>query len=130
MFLPTGTMCNVIALRLHVRPGGDEVLLDRTAHPLNFEAGGSAQLSGAILTPLEGDGGIFTAAQVEAAVRAPDLHAPRTRVVSVEQTTNIGGGRVWPLGRDAGGAGGGTSARAAHPPRRRAAAERGRGVAV
>ena len=98
VFLPTGTMCNEIALRLHVRPGGDEILLDRTAHPLNFEAGGPAQLSGAILTPLEGDGGIFTAAQVEAAVRAPDLHAPRTRVVSVEQTTNIGGGRVWPLG--------------------------------
>jgi threonine aldolase len=97
VFLPTGTMCNEIALRLHVRPGGDEILLDRTAHPLNFEAGGPAQLSGAILTPLEGDGGIFTAAQVEAAVRPPDLHAPRTRVVSVEQTTNIGGGRVWPL---------------------------------
>src|SRR5687768_841690 len=65
VFLPTGTMCNEIALRLHVRPGGDEILLDRTAHPLNFEAGGPAQLSGAILTPLEGDGGIFTAAQVE-----------------------------------------------------------------
>jgi threonine aldolase len=95
VFLPTGTMCNEIALRLHVRPGGDEVLLDRTAHPLNFEAGGPAQLSGAILTPLDGDGGIFTAAQVEAAIRPPDLHAPRTRVVSVEQTTNIGGGRVW-----------------------------------
>jgi threonine aldolase len=97
VFLPTGTMCNEIALRLHVRPGGDEILLDGTAHPLNFEAGGPAQISGAILTALDGDGGIFTAAQVEAAVRAPDLHAPRTRVVSVEQTTNLGGGRVWPL---------------------------------
>src|ERR671932_2606960 len=75
VFLPTGTMCNEIALRLHVRPGGDEILLDRTAHPLNFEAGGPAQLSGAVMTPLDGDGGIFTAAQVEAAIRAPDLHA-------------------------------------------------------
>jgi len=97
VFLPTGTMCNVIALRLHVRPGGDEVLLDRTSHPLNNEAGGPAQIAGAILTPLDGDGGIFTAAQVEAAIRPPDRHAPRTRVVSVEQTTNLGGGRVWPL---------------------------------
>jgi threonine aldolase len=97
VFLPTGTMCNVIALRLHVRPGGDEVLLDRTAHPLIAEAGGPAQIAGAILTPLDGDGGIFSAAQVEAAIRAPDRHAPRTRVLSVEQTTNLGGGRVWPL---------------------------------
>jgi threonine aldolase len=97
VFLPTGTMCNEIALRLHVRPGGDEVLLDRTAHPLNFEAGGPAQLSGAVLAPLDGDGGIFTAAQLEAAIRPADLHAPRSRVVSVEQPTNTGGGRVWPL---------------------------------
>ncbi|MEA2272843.1 MAG: threonine aldolase [Solirubrobacteraceae bacterium] len=97
VFLPTGTMCNEIALRLHVRPGGDEILLHRTAHPLNFEAGGPAQLSGAILTPLDGDGGIFTAAQVQAAIRPKDRHAPRTRVVSVEQTTNMGGGRVWPV---------------------------------
>src|SRR5919202_4426937 len=75
VFLPSRTMCNEIALRLHVRPGGDEILLDRTAHPLNFEAGGPAQLAGAVMTPLDGDGGIFTAAQVEAAIRAPDLHA-------------------------------------------------------
>jgi len=98
LFLPTGTMCNEIAFRLHVGPGGDEVLLDRTAHPLQFEAGGPAALSGAVLTPLDGDGGIFTPAQLEAAVRPPgDRYAPRSRVVSVEQTTNIGGGRVWPL---------------------------------
>jgi threonine aldolase len=98
VFLPSGTMCNAIGLRLHVRPGGDAVLLDRTAHPLTSEAGGPAQLSGAVLHPLEGDGGVFTAAQVEGALRpAGDRYAPRSRVVSVEQTTNRGGGRVWPL---------------------------------
>jgi threonine aldolase len=98
LFLPTGTMCNEIAFRLHVGPGGDEVLLDRTAHPLQFEAGGPAALSGAVLTPLDGDGGIFTPQQLEAAIRPPgDRYAPRSRLVSVEQTTNIGGGRVWPL---------------------------------
>ncbi len=98
LFLPTGTMCNEIAFRLHVGPGGDEVLLDRSAHPLQFEAGGPAALSGAVLTPLDGEGGIFTAEQLEAAIRPPgDRYAPRSRVVSVEQTTNIGGGRVWPL---------------------------------
>jgi threonine aldolase len=46
VFLPSGTMCNAIALRLHARPGGDEVLLDHTAHSINFEAGGPAELGG------------------------------------------------------------------------------------
>ena len=98
LFLPSGTMCNAIALRLHIRPGGDAVLLDRTAHPIVAEAGGPAALSGAFPQPLDGDGGIFTAQQVAAALAAPgDRYAPRSRLVSVEQTTNMGGGRVWPL---------------------------------
>jgi threonine aldolase len=98
LFLPSGTMCNAIAFRLHVRPGGDEVILDRTAHPVQYEAGGPAALSGAMLHVLDGDGGVFSGAQVEAAVRPPgDRYGPRSRLVSVEQTTNIGGGRVWPL---------------------------------
>jgi threonine aldolase len=98
VFLPSGTMCNAIAFRLHVRPGGDEVILDRTAHPVMYEAGGPAALSGAMLHVLDGDGGVFTAAQVEEAVHPPgDRYGPRSRLVSVEQTTNIGGGRVWPL---------------------------------
>jgi threonine aldolase len=98
LFLPSGTMCNAIAFRLHVRPGGDEAILDRTSHPARYEAGGPAALSGAMLNMLDGDGGIFTAAEVEAAVRPPgDRYGPRSRLVSVEQTTNIGGGRVWPL---------------------------------
>jgi threonine aldolase len=98
VFLPSGTMCNEIALRLHIRPGGDELIVDRTAHPVNSEAGGPAQLAGAMIRTLEGDGGIFTAAQLEAAVRAPATrYAPRSRLAWVEQTTNYGGGRVWPL---------------------------------
>jgi threonine aldolase len=97
VFLPSGTMCNAIALRLHVRPGGDEVILAAGSHPVVAEAGGPAQLSGAMLRTLEGDGGTFTAEQLEAAVRPPSRHAPRSRVVSVEQTTNMGGGRVWRL---------------------------------
>ena len=98
VFLPSGTMCNEIGLRLHVRPGGDELILDRTAHPVVAEAGGPAQLLGAMIRTLDGDGGIFTPEQLEAALRAPgSRYMPRSRVVSVEQTTNLGGGRVWPL---------------------------------
>ena len=61
LFLPSGTMCNQIALRLHARPGGDELLLDRTAHPITSEAGGAAQVSGLMINMLDGDGGVFTA---------------------------------------------------------------------
>ena len=97
VFLPSGTMCNEIALRLHIRPGGDELILDRTAHPITAEAGGPAALAGAMIAPLDGDGGIFTAAQLEAALHVDgDRYAPRSRAVSVEQTSNLGGGRIWP----------------------------------
>jgi threonine aldolase len=99
LFLPSGTMCNAIGLRLHVRPGGDEVFLHHTAHPIHAEAGGPAEVSGASVHPLEGDGGIFDAETLERALHPEDRYRPRPRVVSVEQTTNLAGGRVWPLDR-------------------------------
>jgi threonine aldolase len=97
LFLPSGTMCNQISLRLHSRPGGDELILDRTAHPIIAEAGGPAWNAGLMIHALDGDGGIFSGDQVRAAVRPDSRYMPRSRVVSVEQTTNMGGGRVWPL---------------------------------
>ncbi len=97
LFLPSGTMCNAISFRLHIRPGGDEVLLDRTAHPRVAEAGGPGSISGAQLTLLDGDGGVFSPEQLREQIHpAGDRYGPRTRLVSVEQTTNMGGGRVWP----------------------------------
>ncbi len=99
LFLPSGTMSNAIGFRLHVRPG-DEVILERTSHPIRYEAGGPAALAGAMVHPLDGTGGMFTGAQVAAAVKpAGDRYAPRSRLVSVEQTTNRGGGRIWPVGQ-------------------------------
>ena len=97
LFLPSGTMCNQIAFRLHARPGGDELILDRSAHPIIAEAGGPAWNAGLMIHALDGDGGIFGAEQVRAALRPDSRYMPRSRVVSVEQTTNMGGGRVWPL---------------------------------
>jgi threonine aldolase len=98
LFLPTGTMCNLIGFRLHLGQAGDEVLLDRTSHPLNFEAGSPGAISHAIVSPLDGERGVFSAEQLEAAIRPPgNRYAPRSRLLSVEQTTNMGGGRVWPL---------------------------------
>jgi len=100
LFLPTGTMCNQISFRLHARPGGDELILDRTAHPIIAEAGGPANNAQLMIHALDGDGGIFTAEQAEAAIRDPsNRYLPRSRILSVEQTTNMGGGRVWPVER-------------------------------
>ncbi len=98
VFLPSGTMCNEIALRCHVRPGGDAVHLHPSSHPITHEAGGPAALSGAVLSPVAGEDGMFTAAALQAALfRAGDRYQPRSRLVSVEQPTNLAGGRVWPL---------------------------------
>ena len=98
VFLPSGTMCNEIAIRLHVGPAGDEVILERTTHPIIAEAGGPAVLSSAVLAPIDGTNGMFAPAQLEAMIRRPgDRYAPRSALVCVEQTTNMGGGRVWPL---------------------------------
>ncbi len=100
LFLPSGTMCNAIAIRLHIRPLGDEMYLHRYAHPVIAEAGGPAALGGAMVAYLDGDGGMFDAAALQAALRDPgDRHQPRSRLVAVEQTTNVSGGRVWPLAK-------------------------------
>jgi threonine aldolase len=96
LFLPSGTMANQISIKIHCQPG-QEMLCDRTAHPLNFEGGGPAALAGVMVQPLAGSDGIFTAAQVEAAIRPINRYAPRTCLVSVEQTSNMGGGTIWPV---------------------------------
>jgi threonine aldolase len=97
VFLPSGTMCNEIAFRLHIRPGGDEAILHRTAHPIIAEAGGPAAFAGAMMQPLDTPRGMFSGEDVRGAIRYPDRYSPRSRMVSVEQTTNMAGGRVWPL---------------------------------
>ena len=97
LFLPSGTMCNQIGIRLHVTPG-EGVILHRTSHPIVAEAGGAAAHAGAMVVPLEGEGGIFGPDDVGAALSRPgDRYAVRSALVCVEQTTNMGGGRVWPL---------------------------------
>jgi threonine aldolase len=97
VFLPSGTMCNEIAFRLHIRPGGDEAILHRTSHPIIAEAGGPAAFAGAMMQPLDTPRGMFTGDDVRGALRYPDRYSPRSRLVSVEQSTNMAGGRVWPL---------------------------------
>src|SRR4029077_209989 len=95
VFLPSGTMCNEIALRVHCRPG-DEMLAHKTAHPIHFETGGPAALAGVDVRPRDSARGQFDAAAVEEGVRpSNNRYAPRSRLLWVEQTSNLGGGSVW-----------------------------------
>ncbi len=94
LFLPSGTMCNEIAYRTHTQPG-DEIILHETSHAMHFEGGAPAALSGVMLRPLPGERGMFTADQVREAIRGNGPHFQRSRLVSVENTTNLGGGAVW-----------------------------------
>lgn len=96
VFLPTGTMCNEIAVKVHTRHG-DEIICEETSHLINFETGGPAALSGVMIRALSGKNGTFNASLLEDAIRPPSRYAPRTSLVCVEQTANMGGGTVWSL---------------------------------
>ena len=98
VFLPSGTMCNEIALRVHCRPG-EEMLAHRTAHPIHFETGGPGALAGVNIRPLDGPRGQFDEAALAEGIRPDFRHFPRSRLVWVEQTSNLGGGSIWPLPR-------------------------------
>ncbi|HUZ64504.1 MAG TPA: threonine aldolase family protein [Acetobacteraceae bacterium] len=98
MFLPSGTMCNEIAILTHCRPG-DEVLAHETAHISTSEGGAPWALAGVQVTGLPGAHGQFEVAAVEAAIRPKSRYAPPQTLLEVEQTANLGGGTVWPLAR-------------------------------
>jgi threonine aldolase len=76
---------------------GDEILVADNAHILQSEGGGIAMTAGALVSPVPSERGIFSDAALSAAIRPQKLRAPQPRVVAIEQTTNRGGGAVWPL---------------------------------
>jgi threonine aldolase len=97
VFVPTATMANEIALRLHSRPG-DEVIAEEHSHILIAELGGPAVFAGLVTRPVPSTNGRFGPELIRSLARAgDDHHAPRTRIVSIENTHNSSGGRVWPL---------------------------------
>jgi threonine aldolase len=98
LFLPSGTMSNQVALRTHTQPG-DEMIVDANAHMYYYESGAPAALSGVMCRCVQGGRGIFSADDIEAALRPPDQHFPITRLVAIENTHNRGGGSVWTLER-------------------------------
>ena len=95
LFCASGTMANQIAIKAHTQPG-DEVICHKLSHVYYYEGGGIAMNSGASVCLLEGDGGRITAADVAAHINPPnDPHRPLTKLVSVENTMNKGGGSIY-----------------------------------
>jgi threonine aldolase len=97
LFVPSGTMANQVCIKTHTQPG-DEIVMERTSHPFNSESGGLAALSGVQVNLLDGQRGVITAAQIARVIRTgEDVHHAPTRLISLENTHNRGGGSVYPL---------------------------------
>ena len=96
VFLPSGTMCNEIAIKAHTNPG-DEIICEQSCHIINFETGGPAAISGVMIKALHGQNGMFTPDQVREAIRPNSRYMPQSSLLCVEQTANMGGGAIWPL---------------------------------
>jgi threonine aldolase len=95
VLVPSGTMSNLIGVRLHCRPG-DEMLCEANCHLYFYEQGGYAQINGVAVRPLAGQDGILRPDQVEGLLRPQNTHFPRTRLLCLENTHNRGGGRIQP----------------------------------
>lgn len=96
LFVPSGTMGNQLCIKAHTQPW-DELICDKDAHIYNYESGSIAGLSHVQVISINGQNGIFTAEQVEDAIRPEAYYLPKTRLVCVENTHNRGGGSIFPL---------------------------------
>ncbi|MBI2214548.1 MAG: threonine aldolase family protein [Acidobacteria bacterium] len=101
LFMPTGTMCNVIAVKTHTH-AADAVIAEHMSHVIRAETGGMGLVSGLMIEPIVTERGIFTPDEIDDAIRrlssAPFPYAPVARLLCVEQTHNFGGGSVWTKG--------------------------------
>jgi len=96
LFVPTGTMGNTIAIKLHTRHG-EEVICDARAHVFNYELSMMAWFAGCVARPIQTSDGILHWEQVADAIRPPDPHWAPTGLIEIENTHNIAGGTVYPL---------------------------------
>ncbi|AOW19454.1 threonine aldolase family protein [Urechidicola croceus] len=97
LFFPSGTMANQSAIKLHTNPG-EQLICDKWAHVFNYEGGGASFNSGVSCALIDGTRGMFKAEQVEKLIHDPNnIHIPVTSLVTLENTTNKGGGGVWDI---------------------------------
>jgi threonine aldolase len=95
IFMPSGSMTNQIAIRIHCKPG-DEFICDAGCHVYNYEQAAFAQLSGVAARTVEGQGGVLLPGQLVGLIRPENDHMVRTRLVTLENTHNRGAGRIQP----------------------------------
>jgi len=96
LFCPSGTMANQIAIKVHTQ-AGDEVICDYTSHVYQYEGGGIAFNSSASVKLLHGNRGKLSVNLIKDALREENVHYPRTSLISIENTTNKGGGACYDL---------------------------------
>ena len=99
IFMPSGTMCNEVALYIFCQRG-EVVICERTSHIINFEVGAPAALAGAQIQAMDGERGMLTTSHLDQAMKQTGKggnHLPHAAALVLEQTTNLGGGAVWPL---------------------------------
>ena len=96
LFLPSGTMCNAIAFTVHAKRG-EAVILHRFAHPYIAEGGGPAIIGGLLMRPVDAERGVFGPDDIAHLLEVGSTHYSRTSLISVENSCNQGGGKVWPL---------------------------------
>jgi threonine aldolase len=94
LFCPSGTMTNQIAIKCHTQPG-NEVICEKNSHVYIYEGGGIAFNSSCQVKPIDGDRGRINASQIEYLINPDDIHKPVTALVSVENTSNRGGGSCY-----------------------------------
>lgn len=96
VFCPSGTMTNQIGIKVHTQPG-DEIICEKLSHVYIYEGGGIAFNSGCQVKTIDGDQGRINADQVLDAINPSDIHKAKTSLVSLENTTNRGGGGCYEL---------------------------------
>jgi threonine aldolase len=97
LFFPSGTMANQTAIKLHTQPG-EQIIADKWSHIYLYEGGGASFNSGVSFNLVDGNRGMITAEQVRDAIQDPEnIHYPKTSLVSIENTTNKGGGACYEL---------------------------------
>jgi threonine aldolase len=96
LYVASGTMANQLAIRAQTHHG-DEIIMERTSHPFNSEAGALAALAGVQVNLIDGKRGLMEVEQIKAVVRTPNVHHAPTALICLENTHNRGGGSIWPL---------------------------------
>jgi len=94
LFVPSGTMGNQLAIKVHTQPG-DEVIIERYGHSFAYETGGMAALAGVQAKLVDGDRGVMQSSKIEVAINPADSHYATTALIVVENSANRGGGTIY-----------------------------------